>query len=172
PIVLYGVQAGMVLCIIRSAYNRDIVVVGCSRAFYSPLPIGLCPGIIGWLHGEPIIAHKISVLFAIHHVVVLGYLVHGHITVVGDIGLSGSASFGRHNDDTIRGFRSVDGCCRSVAEHIDAFDVVWRYEAEGGSGYAINDVIGLHRGSATQGGCTPQTDGRGSIRVTVVCRDG
>src|SRR5690606_13793874 len=148
------------------------MVIRYTGAFHFTLPVGIRSEIVRRLHRETIVVHESAVLVAVHHIVAVGNIVYGYITVVGDVGLPGFAPAGRHDDDAVGGFRSVDGCCRSVAEHIDAFDVVWRYEAEGGSGYAINDVIGLHRGSATSGGCTAQTDGWIGIGVTVIGRDG
>ena len=69
------------------------------------------------------------------------------------------------NDHAVGCFRTVNGCCRSIAQHIDALNVVGRDEREVDTRHAVYNIIRLHGFAGAQGRRTSKRDRRFTVGI-------
>ena len=157
------VDAGHVLRTLRPAIDRHVVVVADSRAQHFVLPVGVAAIVVAIF--QAIGLHIIADVVGCGDVEFLGDVVECHISVVGNVGaLCLSTTLGSDDNHTIGGFRTVNGGGGSIAQHINALDIIGSHHRDIHTGNTIDDIIGRH-GSATQRGSTTQGDAGGAIGV-------
>ena len=138
------------------------MVMADTRAEHFLLPVNVGTTV---LQRDAIVLCILAQLAGSSHIVGLEDVVECSITIIGHVGSLFTTVFGGDDDHTISSLRTIDGCCSSITEHIDAFDIVGRNHRNVDAGNAVNNIVRLHSGTRTQRRSTTQRDGGSAVRV-------
>ena len=144
-----------VLRLLVAAGDAHVMVVRETGAQHFVLPVGVAAAVL-FVTDEAAGAQ----LAGRSHVECLQDVVKCDVCVIGDVGLAFLSALRGDDDHTVGSLRTVDGCCRGVAEHVDRLDVVGCHHRDVHTGNAVDDIVGLHGLTLAERRGTAQCDAR------------
>ena len=96
-----------------------VVADGCTQHFILPVGVGTTV-----LQGYTVLGGIVTQVGSTGHIVLLQNVVDSYIAIVRYIGLLLSTFLGGDDDNTVGGFRTVDGGSGSIAQYVDALDII------------------------------------------------
>ena len=162
-LTVHVVHRSHVLGLVVSAVDAHVVVVAHAGAQHFVLPVGAAALVVGIV--DAVGTHVVANVVGRCHIEGLCNIIESHVAVVAHVGALVLAALGGDDDHAVGSLRTVDGRCRSIAQHVDRLNVVGGYHRDVNAGNAVDDVVRLHSGTLTQRRGATQADAGRAVGV-------